>query len=220
MSTRSRPDCNPVRHVCAAPDLGVSRRRSRRTERPVRGRRTPPRRHPAVGHGATENVARACQLAARAPLSSSGLHRDQVRLSAAPPAAVVVRNPPPYWCGAVVPSARAAGCGRAIAMSESRSRSCTADVRSLRVSDGVVFKKLDDESVLLDLRSGTYFGLNDTGTCLWQGLSELQNVDAAVRRLLETFEVDLATARADAIRLVALLVERRLLVSADGPEPT
>jgi len=88
------------------------------------------------------------------------------------------------------------------------------------VSDGVVFKKLDDESVLLDLRSGTYFGLNDTGTCLWQGLSELQNVDAAVRRLLETFEVDLATARADAIRLVALLVERRLLVSADGPEPT
>jgi len=88
------------------------------------------------------------------------------------------------------------------------------------VRDGVVFKKLDDESVLLDLRSGTYFGLNDTGTCLWQGLSELQNVDAAVRRLLETFEVDLATARADAIRLVALLVERRLLVSADGPEPT
>ena len=103
-------------------------------------------------------------------------------------------------------------------MCESGSRSRAADVR-LRVRDGVVFKRLDDESVLLDLRSGTYFGLNDTGTCLWQGLSELQNVDAAVRGLLETFEVDRATARADAVRLIALLVERRLLVSIDDPEP-
>ena len=105
-------------------------------------------------------------------------------------------------------------------MSDIRSRPCAADARSLRVRDGVVFKELDGESVLLDLRSGTYFGLNDTGTCLWQGLSELQTVDTAVCRLLETFEVDLATARADAIRLIELLVEKQLLVSVDVPEPT
>ena len=92
-------------------------------------------------------------------------------------------------------------------------------VRRLRARDGVIFKELDGESVLLDLRSGTYFGLNDTGTCLWQGLTELPDVDAAVSRLLERFDVDLATARADAIRLIGRLVERGLLVDDQDADP-
>ena len=97
--------------------------------------------------------------------------------------------------------------------------SSEVDARCLRVREGVVFKELDGESVLLDLSSGTYFGLNDTGTCLWQGLTESQDLDAAVCRLLERFDIDSARARADATRLVATLVEKRLLVSADDRPP-
>ena len=97
--------------------------------------------------------------------------------------------------------------------------SSEVNARRLRVRDGVVFKELDGESVLLDLSSGTYFGLNDTGTCLWQDLTESQDLDAAVCRLLERFDIDLATARADATRLIATLVEKRLLASAEDRGP-
>lgn len=38
----------------------------------------------------------------------------------------------------------------------------------LRPRDGVVHREMDGGGVLLDLRSGDYFGLNGTGTLLWR----------------------------------------------------
>ena len=43
----------------------------------------------------------------------------------------------------------------------------------IRPSDEVLFQELQDESVLLDLKSGVYFGLDIVGTRIWQLLLAL-----------------------------------------------
>lgn len=39
---------------------------------------------------------------------------------------------------------------------------------SLSVGSDVVFRQLDDEAVLLNLKTGTYFGLDPVGARIWQ----------------------------------------------------
>lgn len=43
-----------------------------------------------------------------------------------------------------------------------------ADHRRLDRRDGVVHRRLGDGSVLLDLTTGDYYGLNTTGALLWE----------------------------------------------------
>lgn len=38
---------------------------------------------------------------------------------------------------------------------------------SVAISENVVFREIAGEMVLLDLSSGTYFGLNETGARIW-----------------------------------------------------
>jgi hypothetical protein len=75
----------------------------------------------------------------------------------------------------------------------------------------VLSRELDGEAVLLDLRSGRYFGLNGTGARVWallkDGLERTQIADAIV----EEFEVDAEIARADVDVFIVALTERGLI---------
>ena len=83
---------------------------------------------------------------------------------------------------------------------------------SYRVSDGVVFRELDGEAVLLNLDSGMYFGLDRVGTRVWQVLEQHGRLDAVVERLLEEYDVEPERLRADVAQLLATLVEKGLVV--------
>jgi len=53
----------------------------------------------------------------------------------------------------------------------------------LALSDQVVIRELSGESVLLDLKSGLYFGLNGVGTRVWNLVAQggsLRDVNAAL----------------------------------------
>ncbi len=54
----------------------------------------------------------------------------------------------------------------------------------------VLIRHLDGESVLLNLESERYFGLDGTGTRMLELLTTSSNVDAAYEKLLEEFEVE------------------------------
>ena len=43
---------------------------------------------------------------------------------------------------------------------------------TLRIGTDVVFRQLDDEAVLLNLKTGIYFGLNDVGARVWQLIAD------------------------------------------------
>ena len=80
----------------------------------------------------------------------------------------------------------------------------------LALSDQVVIRELSGESVLLDLKSGLYFGLNGVGTRVWnlaaQGGS-LRDVHAA---LAVEFDAPASTIEAEVLRFAGELCERGL----------
>jgi hypothetical protein len=86
------------------------------------------------------------------------------------------------------------------------------DRRHLRISDAVVVRDLDGESVLLNIESGLYFGLDRIGTRIWQLIEEHGDVDAIVRVMQDEYDADPQTLRADAEALIAALLEKRLIV--------
>lgn len=83
-----------------------------------------------------------------------------------------------------------------------------------RVAESVVFRELDGEAVILNLDTGTYFGLDDVGTCIWQRLDRRESVDAVVAALVAEYDVAPETARADVDRLIAQLIDKGLLCQA------
>lgn len=75
----------------------------------------------------------------------------------------------------------------------------------------VLVRFLDRESVLLNLETEQYFGLDETGTRMWQLLTALPNIDAAYHELLNEFDVEPELLRTNLTELLARLVENGLL---------
>ncbi len=78
-------------------------------------------------------------------------------------------------------------------------------------SQQVLFRELDGESVLLDLRSQKYFGLDEVGTRIWQLLDELRDVEAVQAALLDEFEVAPERLRRDLRSLLDQLAADQLI---------
>ena len=81
----------------------------------------------------------------------------------------------------------------------------------LRVPDGVLLQVIGEESVILNLNSENYFGLDGVGTRFWAVLVNSGSVGSAMDALLEEFEVDATKLRADLADFVAQLVDAGLL---------
>lgn len=75
----------------------------------------------------------------------------------------------------------------------------------------VLVRFLDRESVLLNLETEQYFGLDETGTRMWQLLTASPNIDAAYQELLAEFEVEPDLLRDNLTELLGRLVENGLL---------
>ena len=85
--------------------------------------------------------------------------------------------------------------------------------RALVIPDDVVFEVLGEEAVLLNLRTGVYFRLNETGTRIWQVIEERGEAAAAADVVAREFEVDAEVARRDVDALVQELEKQQLLES-------
>jgi len=81
-----------------------------------------------------------------------------------------------------------------------------------KLNPDVVFRDLDGEAVLLDLASGTYFGLNEVGTRIWQLVSDGRDEPAIVDIVASEYEADPATVARDVSRLLEELRDRRLIL--------
>ena len=88
--------------------------------------------------------------------------------------------------------------------------------RHLRISDAAVVRDLDGESVILNIESGIYFGLDRIGTRVWQLIEEHGDVDAIVLVMEHEYDAVPQTLRADAEALVAALIEKRLIIEGDA----
>ena len=81
---------------------------------------------------------------------------------------------------------------------------------TLRPRAQVVFRQLDDEAVLLDLKSGMYFGLNPVGTRVWQLLADQAALSAVLETLAGEYDVERDELERDLLTLGRELCDRGL----------
>jgi Coenzyme PQQ synthesis protein D (PqqD) len=75
----------------------------------------------------------------------------------------------------------------------------------------VMVRQLGDESVMLDMASGYYFGLDPVGARIWQLLSEASSFAEIVGRLVQEYDVTPEQAESDLVRFVEELKANGLL---------
>lgn len=80
------------------------------------------------------------------------------------------------------------------------------------VPDGVLISQLQEESVILNLESERYFGLDNVGTRFLTVLTSSDSIEAAYETLRQEYDVDPQALRADLGELVEKLVDQGLLI--------
>jgi hypothetical protein len=84
--------------------------------------------------------------------------------------------------------------------------------QSFHVPQGVLVRELAGESVLLNLNTEAYFGLDEVGTRMWKVLTgQGQSAEAALAALLGEYEVEESKLRADMEGFIQRLLELGLL---------
>jgi len=81
----------------------------------------------------------------------------------------------------------------------------------LSVPPQVMSRRVGDETVLLDLESGLYFGVDRVGQRIWELAGNGKTVGEIVDAIVGEFEVDRSQAEADVLDFAETLVERGLL---------
>jgi hypothetical protein len=82
--------------------------------------------------------------------------------------------------------------------------------------DQVVANDLaDDETVMLDIEQGTYFGVRGAGKKIWDRLAQPITQEALVASLLPEYDVDEATCRSDVAAFVSDLADHGLVDVSD-----
>jgi Coenzyme PQQ synthesis protein D (PqqD) len=84
----------------------------------------------------------------------------------------------------------------------------------LRVPDQVQFNRVEGQIVLLDLKRGFFYSLDEVGSTIWEAVAKQGTVEAAVTAVLSSYEVDEKVATEDASRMIELWKTEGLLLSS------
>ncbi len=89
----------------------------------------------------------------------------------------------------------------------------TKGIKSVKISisESVLVQQLEDESVLLNLDSEQYFGLDDIGTSMWEVINETESVEKAYEQLLTIYEVEPEQLHQDLYNLIEKLIAHELV---------
>ncbi len=79
------------------------------------------------------------------------------------------------------------------------------------ISDQVFAQEVDNEMVLLDMVSENYFGLDETGSAIWQELSKSGSMQTTHETLIEAYEVEPEQLESDIITFVQKLIDAGLV---------
>jgi hypothetical protein len=83
-------------------------------------------------------------------------------------------------------------------------------------TDDQISCNLDGEAAILNLSSGTYYGLNEVGATVWDLISSPRRVAEIRDTLLECYDVEVAQCERDLNALLLDLASHRLIKVSDG----
>ena len=82
---------------------------------------------------------------------------------------------------------------------------------TLTVPPQVMSRLVGDETVLLDLASGIYFGVDGVGQRIWEAVADGKKLGETVDIIVAEYDVDREQATADVLHFAETLVKRGLL---------
>ncbi len=80
----------------------------------------------------------------------------------------------------------------------------------------VLVRQIEGESVLLNLQSERYFGLDEVGSRMWATLTTADSIQASYEALLGEYEVDAEQLRRNLEELIEKLIENGLVEVSGG----
>jgi hypothetical protein len=83
----------------------------------------------------------------------------------------------------------------------------------LRPNPEVIAKRLDQNTVLVDISTSRIFELNETGTRIWELLGQELNVEQIVQHLVSEFEVEDSQAAEELKTLLSQLRDQGLVAA-------
>ena len=83
--------------------------------------------------------------------------------------------------------------------------------KKIKISQDVLSQEVSGETVLLDLKNESYFGLDEVGTRIWQLIQEKSEVDSVVEEMLKEYDVEEKLLRQDIEKLIKMLIDEGLL---------
>jgi len=81
----------------------------------------------------------------------------------------------------------------------------------LEIPSQVMAREVGDELVILDLASGSYYGLDAIGARVWQLISEGKNLAQTIEVMLTEYEVERSQLESDLLALAERLMAQGLL---------
>jgi Coenzyme PQQ synthesis protein D (PqqD) len=82
-------------------------------------------------------------------------------------------------------------------------------------SGPVIGEVIDGEAVIINLTTGNYYSLNESGATIWESLARPTSLDEIVTRLTSHYDASAERAEADTRELLELLEREQLIVGAE-----
>jgi hypothetical protein len=93
------------------------------------------------------------------------------------------------------------------------------ELRQVVTPTDVLLQDLEGEAVLLNLRNGQYYGMDENSYHMYKALTSSSSVQAAYEALLQEYEIEPSQLKLDLDKFLVRLLENGLLIYAnDGPE--
>jgi hypothetical protein len=88
-----------------------------------------------------------------------------------------------------------------------------------RVNSGpVISEVIDGEAVIINLTTGNYYSLNESGAAVWGAVERSAGLDELVALLASSYDADPDEIRSAVADLLAELQQEDLIVAAEGSE--
>jgi hypothetical protein len=75
----------------------------------------------------------------------------------------------------------------------------------------IVFNKLDDEIVMMSIKNGEYYGLDNIGSRIWEIIEKPVTLIQLVHKLKEEYNVEIQQCENDVIEFLEMLLKKNLI---------
>jgi hypothetical protein len=86
-----------------------------------------------------------------------------------------------------------------------------SDVVVFKIPKHIISRQMHEDTVILDLAAGMYYGLSGAGSAIWQGVATGKGVRECAKIVSQLFDVDISEAEKDVEALLRDLVEKKIV---------